>query len=214
MTEYINRFLDLLERFVVAAEKRNELVAAGTAGTGHSRRADNDNVSDTAKPDTASASTGSASGAATERSGRTRTRAAAAGTETADAGAQQSAPVRRERTRAGSAATEQQSAGTESTAGAAENTAPVRRQRTRAGAAEAAQETKPKTPAESDTPEQATLRAEIETLCQMAGQVDACNDDVKAFLKDEGWNVASMVPGDDLQFAFDEINTIIDKYFD
>lgn len=210
MTEYIKRFLDLLERFVVAAEKRNELVAAGTAGTGHSRRADNDNVEPPVKQDTANASTGSASGAATAPAGRTRTRAAAAGTETADAGAQQATTGRRERTRAG-AATEQQSAGTESTA---ESTAPVRRQRNRAGAADAAQDTKPKSPADSDTPEQATLRAEIETLCQMAGQVDACSDDVKAFLKDEGWNVASMVPGDDLQFAFDEINTIIDKYFD
>lgn len=212
MTDYINRFLDLLERFVIAAEKRNE-ISMQSVKANNGRTETNHTVSTEAKPDTASASTGSASGAATERGGRTRTRAAAAGTETADAGAQTTSTAttgRRERTRAGSATTEQQSAGTESTAGATTG----RRQRVRAGAADSAQETKPTSPADSDTPEQATLRAELENLCQMAGQVDACNDDVKAFLKDEGWNVASMVPGDDLQFAFDEINTIIDKYFD
>lgn len=230
MIAYLEKFLALVERFVASQERRNEIMSLQTS---HTIITADDKVKTTLAQDVAtaeknvstteSASNGSASGAATGQTGRGRSRASAAGTATAtaetpaettqaDAGA--TAGNRRQRVRAADVAT------TEATAENAEGTtAPAgnRRQRTRASSATEttsapAQEQRKPEP-EYDTPEQADDRAEIENLCQLAGDVDAANDEVKEYLAGKGWNVAVNIPSDDVETALDDLNVIIDKYF-
>lgn len=205
-TQYIDRFLNLLERFVVASERRNELLAKQSGTT---------IAQDVASAEkhiaaTESASNGSASDAATTTRGRGRGRAAVAGTENAEdsqAEAQQeeaaSTGGRRQRVRAN--ATEQQEAGTEGSAGA---TTGGRRERKRAT------ETKKEPEPIKDTPEQADDRAEIENLCQLSGDVDDAAAEVKEYFKSKGWNVATDIPSADLEDALADLNEIADKYFD
>lgn len=238
MIAYLEKFLALVERFVSAQERRNELLSASvtTLRTASDELAKQDGTTlaqDVATAEknvstTESASNGSASGAATGQTGRGRSRASAAGTATAttetpaettqaDAGAAVG-NGRRQRTRASEATqtaemTDKEEAGTESTAVATTG----RRQRTRAASATEttsapAQEQRKPEP-EYDTPEQADDRAEIENLCQLAGDVDAANDEVKEYLAGKGWNVAVNIPSDDVETALDDINVIIDKYF-
>jgi len=228
-TDYINRFLDLLERFVVAAERRNELLentenrmadrivsAAASAKTTVAQDVVTaEKQIAAAEPAKESASKGSASDAAATPRGRGRNRAAVAGTDTAEPEAAADAPAptggRRQRVRAADAAnepetTEQEAAGTESTAAPAGG----RRQRVRAGAA-----TEKKQPeAASDTPEQADMRGEIESLCALAGDVDDAAADVKEYLDEKGWGVAANIPSADLEEALDALNEIADKYFE
>lgn len=230
-TDYINRFLDLLERFVVAAERRNELLentenrmadrivsAAASAKTTVAQdvATAEKQIAAAAEPAKESASNGSASDAAATPRGRGRNRAAVAGTDTAEPEAAADAPAptggRRQRVRAADAAAEpempgKEAAGTESTAAAP---AGGRRQRVRAGAA-----TEKKQPeAASDTPEQADMRSEIESLCALAGDVDDAAADVKEYLDEKGWGVAANIPSADLEEALDALNEIADKYFE
>lgn len=197
-TDYINRFLDLLERFVVATERRNQLIIEGRSSLdgavkelAESRQSEKESQSD---------STGSASDAPTGRAGRTRSRAGAAGSDTPEATENTG---RRSRTRAGASESTQQEEETPATG---------RRQRSRAGSSEQQEDKKPDPV--KDTPEQADIRAEVEHLCQLAGDVDDCAAAVKEYFLDKGWKTATDVPGADLQDVQDDLNEIIDKYFD
>lgn len=209
MIAYLEKFLALVERFVIATEKRNELLAKSTSHT--ITTADEVQTVKNEPAETGSASTGSASDAATSTSGRrNRSRATGADTNTAeetqDAGAGAAGNGRRQRSRAGSTnEAENQNAGA-STEGAANN---GRRQRSRAaGAGSAAPEVVP------DTPEQADDRAAIESLCQLCGDVDAATADVKDFFAEKGWATATDIPAAELEAALNEMNIIADKYFD
>ena len=224
-TSYIDRFLDLLERFVVASERRNELLAnqvttpaaaaAASAKTTVAQDVATAEKQIAAEPAKESASNGSVSDAAATPRGRGRNRAAVAGTDNAEPESSADAPAptggRRQRVRAADAAaepemTEKEAAGTESTAAPAGG----RRQRVRAGAA-----TEKKEPeAAKDTPEQADLRTEIESLCALAGDVDDAAADVKDYLDEKGWGVAANIPSADLEEALDALNEIADKYFE
>lgn len=164
MIAYLEKFLALVERFVIATEQRNKILASQQTTIAQDVAQAEKHVSAAESTAQQSASNGSASDAATETRGRGRSRAAVAGSDTAEAGAQTPAETpaaggrrervragstpaaetastpaatggRRERVRAGAGATEQQAAGTESTAGA---TAGGRRERVRAGATPAA----------------------------------------------------------------------------
>lgn len=211
MIAYLEKFLALVERFVIATEKRNELLAKNTSHT--IITADEVKTVKNEPAETGSASTGSAGDAATSTSGRrNRSRAAGADTNTAeetkDAGADTGATGggRRQRTRAGSAneaETEKASAGTEGTATSG------RRSRTRAaGAGDKAPEVVP------DTPEQADDRTSIESLCQLCGDVDEATAEVKEFFAEKGWSTATDIPATELEAALNELNIIADKYFD
>lgn len=206
MIAYLEKFLALVERFVVATERRNEILAK-QSGTTVAQDVASAEKQIAAKE---SASNGSASDAATTTRGRGRGRASVAGSDdAADTSKEDTKQAdtggRRQRVRAG--ATEQQEAGTESTAGGETG---GRRERKRAGATE----TKKAAPADSDTPEQADDRAEIEKLCQLSGDVDAAAEDFKEYFLSKGWKVASDIPSEDLQDALDDLNDIADKYFD
>ena len=125
---------------------------------------------------------------------------------------------RRQRVRA-TDATEKERAGTESTAGAGDSSAESdagagaagngRRQRTRA----TQQEEKKPEPVK-DTPEQAEDREEVENLCRMAGEKDDCRDEVLAYFKEKGWRNGSEIPADALIDVINDLNDILDKYFD
>lgn len=123
MIAYLEKFLALVERFVIATEQRNKILASQQTTIAQDVAHAEKNVS-AAESTAQSASNGSASGAATETRGRGRSRAAVAGSDSADAGAQQTAETqtpaatvgRRERVRAGSA-TESAPASSASTGG-------------------------------------------------------------------------------------------------
>lgn len=243
MMAYIDRFLALLERFVIATEQRNKILASQKTTIAQDVAHAEKSVSAAESTAQQSASNGSANAAATETRGRGRSRASVAGSDaTADAGTQQPADTgaaaggRRERSRAGSAtesapvssastggrrervranATEQQAAGTESSAGA---TTGGRRERVRAGAAQQ-EEKKPdydETIPEpvNDTPEQADDRAEIENVIALCGDVDQAAAEVKDYLKNNGWTGAESVPSHQLEDVLADVNEIADKYFD
>lgn len=241
MIAYLEKFLALVERFVIATEQRNKILASQQTTIAQDVAQAEKHVSAAESTAQQSASNGSASDAATETRGRGRSRAAVAGSDTAEAGAQTSAETpaaggRRERVRAGSTpaaesapassatggrrervragATEQQAAGTESTAGATGG----RRERVRAGATPAA-DTKPaydETIPEpvNDTPEQADDRAEIESIVALCGDVDEAAAEVKAYWKANGWTGADQVPSHQVEDVLADFNEIADKYFD
>lgn len=210
MIAYLEKFLALVERFVIATEKRNELLAKNTSHT--IITADEVKTVKNEPAETGSASNGSAGDAATSTSGRRqRSRAAGADTNTAeekgtDTGTSDTGGGRRQRTRAGSAneaETEKAGAGTEGTG------TNGRRSRTRAaGAGDKAPEVVP------DTPEQADDRASIESLCQLCGDVDEATAEVKEFFAEKGWSTATDIPATELEAALNELNIIADKYFD
>lgn len=241
MMAYLERFLALVERFVIATEQRNKILASQQSTMAQDVAQAEKNVSAAESTAQQSASNGSASVAATETRGRGRSRAAVAGSDTAADGEQQQAETpaatggRRERVRAGSAqaaesastpapasgrrervrATDQQAAGTESTAGA---TTGGRRERVRAGAAQQ-EEKKPdydETIPEpvNDTPEQADDRAEIENVIALCGDVDQAAADIKDYLKKNGWTGADQVPSHQVEDVLADVNEIADKYFD
>lgn len=242
MIAYLEKFLALVERFVIATEQRNKILASQQTTIAQDVAQAEKHVSAAESTAQQSASNGSANDAATETRGRGRSRAAVAGSDTAEAGAQTPAETpaaggRRERVRAGSAAatesapassatggrrervragaTEQQAAGTESTAGA---TTGGRRERVRAGATPAA-DTKPaydETIPEpvNDTPEQADDRAEIESIVALCGDVDEAAAEVKAYWKANGWTGADQVPSHQVEDVLADFNEIADKYFD
>lgn len=243
MMAYLDRFLALVERFVIATEQRNKILASQQSTMAQDVAQAEKNVSAAESTAQQSASNGSASGAATETRGRGRSRAAVAGSDTAADGEQQQAenPAatggRRERVRAGAAqaaeststtapasgrrervrATDQQAAGTESTAGA---TTGGRRERVRAGAAQQQQEEKKPDYDETipepvnDTPEQADDRAEIENVIALCGDVDQAAADIKDYLKKNGWTGADQVPSHQVEDVLADVNEIADKYFD
>lgn len=240
MMAYLERFLALVERFVIATEQRNKILASQQSTMAQDVAQAEKSVSAAESTAQQSASNGSASGAATETRGRGRSRAAVAGSDTAADGEQPAeTPAatggRRERVRAGSAqaaeststpapasgrrervrATDQQAAGTESTAGA---TTGGRRERVRAGAAQQ-EEKKPdydETIPEpvNDTPEQADDRAEIENVIALCGDVDQAAADIKEYLKKNGWTGADQVPSHQVEDVLADVNEIADKYFD
>lgn len=198
MMTYLEKFLALVERFVIA----HEALAAGYAKGSRHTIITEDEVKTTSQT-----SAGTADAAATGRAGRGRSRAADAGSseDTAGAGADAGADPaagggRRSRTRA----PDNDTAGAD--AGAATG---GRRSRTRAaGAGAPANEPKP------DTPEQANVRADIESLCQLCGDVDDATADVKDYFNEKGWKTATDIPADELDAALNELNIIADKYFD
>lgn len=198
MIAYLEKFLALVERFVIA----HEALAAGYAkSTRHTI------VTDEGVKTEEQSSTGTASDAATGRGGRGRSRAAGAGStdtpadDTAGAGA---TGGRRNRSRAADTGSADAGAGTtdEGAAGGG------RRSRTRSSGAGTKPEPKP------DTPEQADIRAEIESLCQLCGDLDEATADVKDYFNEKGWNTATDIPADELDAALNEMNVIADKYFD
>lgn len=200
MIAYLEKFLALVERFVVA----HEALAAGYAkSTRHTI------VTDEGVKTEEQRSTGTASDAAAGRGGRGRSRATGAGStdtpadDNAGAGAGATGG-RRNRSRAADTSGADAGAGStdEGAAGGG------RRSRTRAGGAGTKPETKP------DTPEQADTRAEIESLCQLCGDLDEATADVKDYFNEKGWNTATDIPADELDAALNEMNVIADKYFD
>lgn len=223
-TEYINRFLALVERGVKAYEDRTAMLAKTTSHTVIDAQG---GVETTMAQDVKTAEQNVQQAETGTRRQRTR-----AGVQGNDAGEATSPPAdtktqeqpaeatsgRRQRVRA-TEATEQQLAGTESTAGAGADSAGSdagagsagngRRQRTRA----TQQEEKKPEPVK-DTPEQAEDREEVENLCRMAGEKDACRDEVLDYFKEKGWRNGSEVPADALIDTINDLNDILDKYFD
>lgn len=244
MIAYLEKFLALVERFVIATEQRNKILASQQTTIAQDVAHAEKNVSAAESTAQQSASNGSASGAATETRGRGRSRAAVAGSDSADAGAQQTTETqtpaatggRRERVRAGSA-TESAPASSASTGGRRErvraaDTATTekeaagtestavggRRERVRAGSTPAA-DTKPAYDENipepvNDTPEQADDRAEIESIVALCGDVDEATAEVKAYFKNNGWAGASEIPSHQIEDVLADINEIADKYFD
>lgn len=202
-TDYINRFLDLVDRFVSAYEVRNRILdeQKAVSGSEKSQRetaASSESVQES-KADAANESSADESRETTGR--RSRSRAGSAGAESQSEG---ETTGRRSRQRASSNEETQQD----------ETPASGRRSRSRsAGNSEPQQEEKKPDPVK-DTPEQADARAEVEHLCQLAGDVDDCAKAVKDYFLDKGWKTATDVPGDALLDVQDDLNDIIDKYFD
>lgn len=204
-TKYIETFLSLLERFVVATERRNELIAnAKSNGVSIKEEA-------TAQAQKEDAQTGNNPADTGGTSRGSRSRSSAAGADTKPDDTPPAGNGRRSRVRAADvdqnadSSGEKEAAGTESTAGA--GSAGGRRTRTRA----ADVEKKPEPP--KDTPEQAEDREEVENLCRMAAENDDANADVKQYFSEEGWANGLAIPADKLVDALNEINDILDKYF-
>lgn len=110
-------------------------------------------------------------------------------------------------------------AATDSTAGAAPT---GRGRRTPAAAASESTDgpkarrgrtSKPAAPAE-ETAEQKELRAQIFELAELAGDEPECADELRDELKRLGVTMVNEIDADQLETVFENINTIIDKYFE
>lgn len=235
-TKYIETFLSLLERFVVAQEKRNELLSASKSYLdGATTALEDEQRVHTPKAEEASASTsnGSASDAATTTRGRGRSRAAVAGSdaqEKAEAEIQHlaeeienedTAPPpanngRRQRVRASAAVEETPAEEVEEKADTGAGSA-GRRQRVRAPLQQQqqqeAQPEKPKVDPSKDTPDQADLRTDIENDLILAADVDEANALAKKYMSERGWASGADVPVEELEATFQGLEEIIDLFF-